>query len=280
MRGEINAHIAEKAELETKVKELEAENARLKSNRAELAMQMTWQEPWRMGRQLEMSVRSEIPADDGLVSVLHQALLKACPDEHYGNCLLARRLTITGLEQIRNVRLWKSYDFRREEVRKELDGKPILPVTSGFVSCTWAQLNSTVNEILVLHGTKSENVDLIANFGFDERLSREKGLYGQGIYFTDQTCKAFQYSGAASHSEGCFIITRLVLGDPHYAQGPLVNTRVEPLRDPNDASRGRFHSVLASSGTPHGGGSKQVHREFVIFNGAQAYPELIVRFRF
>ena len=44
--------------------------------------------------------------------------------------------------------------------------------------------------MLVLHGTLPENVDKIASGGFDERLARQGGLFGQGSYFTDESCKS------------------------------------------------------------------------------------------
>ena len=140
-------------------------------------------------------------------------------------------------------------------------------------------LESGWNEIAVLHGTLPENLDLIATFGFDERLAREKGLYGQGVYFTDQSCKALQYSGATSQQDGCIIVTRLLLGRPDYATGSLTGIKVEPLLDPNDPSKGRFNSVVANPGVPRHNTLTQVHREFVIFNGAQAYPEMIIHFK-
>ncbi|CAE7807286.1 Parp12, partial [Symbiodinium necroappetens] len=280
-KTEISRHLAENAALKSKVADLEAQLLILKAPqpRAEHTTHMLLQEPWRMSHQLGMSIRVEVPPEDGLFAVLQKALCASCPADHHGDCTLARNLTITKLEQIQNIGLWKSYEFRKEQVKKELEGKAAPAVTSSFAACQWAKMDPTVNEVLVLHGTTPDKVDLIANFGFDERLAREKGRYGQGVYFTDQTCKAFQYSGASQQSEGCFIVTRLIVGDPHYARGPLPQVKVEPLRDPQDASRGRCHSVIAAPGTPSGSGPQQVHRELVIFNGAQAYPEMIVHIR-
>ena len=296
LQREIQAHMAEKSELAARVVELEQQVDSWKSCQATVAdlkqqiydlepcqvqheERMVMLEPWRMSRQLDMNVRAEVPLEDGLYATLQKALISACPADHRGDCSYARSLNITGLEQVHNIRLWKSYEFRKEQVKKELEGSRVPKVTSGFSGCSWAKLDSTVNEIWVLHGTTPDKVDLIVNFGFDERLARERGLYGQGVYFTDQTCKAFQYSGAGRQAEGCFIITRLILGEPHYARGPLPQVKVEPLRDPKDTSKGRCHSVIAAPGTPSGNGATQVHRELVIFNGAQAYPEMIVCIR-
>lgn len=42
----------------------------------------------------------------------------------------------------------------------------------------------------MLHGTTVDKIDMIAQYGFDQRMARESGLYGQGVYFTDQSCKS------------------------------------------------------------------------------------------
>ena len=220
LKEENAVHVSVKAALTSRVAELEKLVDKLKPSQLEHKDCMALQEPWRLSRQLEMSVRVDVPFEDNLLATLKTALLTACPASHYGDCMLARNMTITGLEQVRNVRLWKNYEFRKELVRKELEGRQVAPVTSSFSACGWAHLDAAVNEVFLLHGTRPENIDSIANFGFDERLAREKGLYGQGVYFTDQSCKAFQYSGA-KESAGCFVITRLILGEPHYAKGPL-----------------------------------------------------------
>ena len=251
------------------------------------ASQMMLQETWRMNRQLQTKIRTELNDVDGTFSILQKALIETCPTDHYGDCLRMRHFSITGIEQICNVRIWKDYEFRKEQVRKEVDGRLNVPaVTDGLPSrmCKWAHLDERINEVLLFHGTTVEKIDQIANFGSDERLARERGLYGQGVYFTDQSCKSLQHSGANRDNTGCFIIARVILGHPCDAQGPLKQLKVEQLVDPNDSSKGRCHSVLAKPGTlipnPRSlvGGQRQLHREFVLFNGAQAYPEMIAHF--
>ena len=192
-----------------------------------------------------------------------------------------RNVTITQLHQICNVRIWKDYEFRKDQIRKELEDRQRVAVVTRALSsqvCPWARLDPKVNEILVLQWTADDKTDQIANFGFDERLARESGLYGQGVYFTDQSCKSLQYSGEAEQKVGCFIIARVILGHPYDAPGPLLQTRVEPFVEPSDPSKGRFHSVRVHPGTPRAIGQVQVHREFVLFNEAQAYPQMIVHF--
>lgn len=73
-----------------------------------------------------------------------------------------------------------------------------------------------------------------------------------------------QYSGAPYGTLGYFILSRVVLAHPHIATGAMKNEKVEPFRDHNDPSQGA---------------QAQVHREFVLFNSHQAYPELVAGFK-
>ena len=240
------------------------------------------QENWRISRQTQTEICRELPPWDAAFSQIQQALVEACPATHYGDCKRVLDVRIRDLRQVYNGGLWKDYEFRKEQVRKELEVRQGVPIlTSNLPSrvCSWVHLDRKINEVLLIHGTTQDKIDQIATFGFDERLARESGLYGQGVYFTDQSCKSFQYSGAKWQDSGCFIIARVILGHSDHATGPLKNLKVEPFVDPRNPGKGRFHSVVAQPGTPNGSGQKQVHREFVLFNGAQAYPEMIVHFR-
>ena len=260
---------------------LRQEKRALENRQSDHAAQMMLQEAWRMSRQMQTNICRELPTWDAAFSQIRQALVEACPLDHHGACKRVLHVRILGLQQVYNGGLWKDYEFRKEQVRKELEGRDSIPIVNSNLPsqvCRWAQLDGKINEVLLLHGTTVDKIDQIANFGFDERLARESGLYGQGVYFTDQSCKSFQYSGAPWQDSGCFIIARVILGHPYYAPGPLKQLKVEPMVDSNEPSKGRCHSVIAQPGTPTKG-QKQVHREFVLFNGAQAYPEMIVHFK-
>ena len=253
----------------------------LESSQADHVAQMMLQETWRTSHQLQTKICTELNQQDAFFLSIRQALVEACPKNHHGVCSHIRNISITGLQQICNVRIWKDYEFRKEQVRKDLEGREAVPIVVTNLPprvCKWAHLDRKINEILLIHGTTQDKIDQIASFGFDERLARESGLYGQGVYFTDQSCKSFQYSGAKRQDSGCLIIARVILGHPCEARGPLKQLKVEPLVDPTNPCKGRCHSVIAHPGIPNGNGmQKQVHREFVLFNGAQAYPEMIVK---
>lgn len=271
----------ENNELSESVLKLEHERDALMNSMIDHATQMMLLEAWRMSRQLQTPICSELSDVDGTLSNIQRALVAACPADHHGDCLRMRNFSITRIQKILNVGIWKDYEFRKEKVRKELDGRDSVPaVTGGLPSqaCSWAHLDEGINEILLIHGTTRDKINEIANFGFDERLARERGLYGQGVYFTDQSCKSrqsLQYSGAKCGNSGCFIIARAILGHPFRAQGPLKQLKVEPRVDENDPSL----PVVVTPSSPFPGllmvGSNRYTKN-LSFDGAQAYPEMIV----
>ena len=95
LQREVDTHAAEKAEWEAKLAELQKECEILKSCRAEFGAQMALQEPWRMGRQLNLNVRVEVPQGDPLFAWLETAIRQACPNDHWGDCNPTRQITVT-----------------------------------------------------------------------------------------------------------------------------------------------------------------------------------------
>lgn len=139
-----------------------------------------------------------------------------------------------------------------------------------------AALDDTVNERLALHGTTRGPLDSIMAAGFDDRLARQGGLYGVGIYFAEESCKAAQYCDASG--EKCIVLSRVVLGDPFFTKGPMRGERRPPLRA---GTHYVYDSIVAEVNIPNGrqgGQGRQEHREFVLFDRMQAYPELVIFF--
>ena len=76
-------------------------------------------------------------------------------------------------------------------------------------------------------------------YGYDERVSSIRGLYGGGLYFAHQSCKALQYArserislsgGWKQQSVKLMLVSRVTLGDYFAAQGRLANMRRAPDR--------------------------------------------------
>ncbi|CAJ1393327.1 unnamed protein product [Effrenium voratum] len=207
------------------------------------SQQMKLQECWR-ARAQPGKMRYRVPATDPVVEFVREALRAACPTSHHSECERMRTVRVCSVEQIQNVELWGKYEFHKDCIRKKLSTLPAShKITTNQAlsrACRWAELDTNINEVFALHGTKTCNVDKIVKYGFDERLARQGGLYGQGTYFTDESCKSLQYTEARGGrgAEGCIILSRVVLGYPHLATNPLPHLKSEPLRDEADESKG------------------------------------------
>jgi len=143
-------------------------------------------------------------------------------------------------------------------------------------------INGQVNEVFLWHGTGSTAMETILRRGFDERVASVSGnLYGSGLYFASQSCKSLQY--ASRGTERCLILCRVLLGNVFYATGPIdaVIRRppcVQGCPHETPCPHERHDSVVANSGVQHTLGA-QVHREFVVHNRRQVYPEFLIKIR-
>ena len=136
-------------------------------------------------------------------------------------------------------------------------------------------LEPELNEVFLFHGTDEAVANVIVQHGFDERVANLQGLYGAGSYFANQSCKAAQYAKKDGGGLKTLIVARITLGDPHYATGGMSLARRPPERDTRQGWRPGllYDSVVANSGGSQG------HRELIIYDHRQAYPEYVVRFR-
>lgn len=128
------------------------------------------------------------------------------------------------------------------------------------------QLSKTANTVYLLHGTSLANLESICRDGLQTRFSlKTHGIYGRGLYFTDSSCKAFQYA----KPDGCIIICRVVLGEIEVLRSSCYGRVV-----PNNG----FESTRAKKGyTEKSPGQLQVHNEYIVYNPAAVYPEFVLR---
>eukprot|EP00747_Dinoflagellata_sp_TGD_P036333 gnl/TRDRNA2_/TRDRNA2_138415_c1_seq4.p1 gnl/TRDRNA2_/TRDRNA2_138415_c1~~gnl/TRDRNA2_/TRDRNA2_138415_c1_seq4.p1 ORF type:complete len:274 (-),score=17.16 gnl/TRDRNA2_/TRDRNA2_138415_c1_seq4:82-843(-) len=214
-----------------------------------------------------------------------QKMLQALvPPGHGGACSRASSLVVESVEQVQNVLLWKRYCNRQQEMASSLRGRLDCPWVAQMVPALdvfrkhlpHMSLDENTNEVLLLHGTTGTNVQNIAAQGFDDRLSGSRDLYGAGIYFTTDSCKALQYCGkSVPQGHYCLFLSRVLLGHPYNATGPMKTHKRPPIAEgygvPHD-------STIARPGIHNTYPNGQVHWEFVV-PGSQAYPELVVHFR-
>lgn len=271
-RSDITHLLAQNKELQARA---EAAEAKLQANAT--ALSDCEVEAWRHG--LTTPTTYQQPH---LVAVATRALNELVPKSHGQPCACMQRAKVTGVRRVANTHLWSKYKMERGQIAERIRHRSECPWVTEFASgCgelnklfKHIKLEKYANEVLLLHGSPEESIPYIVEHGFDERLSR-RGLYGSGVYFTFESCKAAQYIGQGM--KGTLILSRVILGRPFLAEGPLSRTpMLEEYKTPYD-------STIVRPGISKGkgkGGKRQTHWEFVVQRGSlQAYPELLIDFK-
>jgi len=222
-----------------------------------------------------------------VVSLLRGTTCSSCLQ--YG---LATDVRIVKVCRVENLIHWRSFSSRRTELAElaERSSRPV-HVAQRNLLVGDLTLDNVTNEVFLWHGLPSENVPMVAHSGLDERIANCKGLYGAGIYLTDQWCKALQYARARNCSirhKRCgqryrcscqgpkrVLLCRALLGEAYYVKPTdrLQGQRRPPER--HTAGPGMvYDSIIAERGVGNGGW--QNHSEFVLFDRKSVYPEWII----
>jgi len=187
----------------------------------------------------------------------------------------ATTLTVTKAWHVENWPLWQDYvGCRRGLVERLEQQKPdaIDPPLEGDLQSLVEDCDKNINEVLLFHGTKHTAVDDIVTTGFDDRLSGQRSIYGQGSYFASQICKSLQYVDPGD--KAMIFVSRVLVGNPWFAREVDPTMRLPPTKN------GRVcDSVIARPGHIRNHPSLngiQCHQEFVIFERCQAYPEYLL----
>ena len=129
-------------------------------------------------------------------------------------------------------------------------------------------LSEAANTTYLLHGTTRKNLENICEVGLTTSCSWYGAqVYGKGLYFTPQSCKAFQYAG----EDGYILICRVVLGRVQILEATSPE-RVFP-------DEGFESAMAAKSHTEKLPGVSQVHDEYIVYNEAAVYPEFVLEVR-
>ena len=191
-----------------------------------------------------------------------------------------RNAVVTSVLKIRNPSLNRMYEAKKRGIQNfvtqhglavgSLAHKTHQP-NDGMLPL---ELDPSINELYLFHGTDLDTARHVAEFGFDERLSNLAGLFGAGSYFADVACKSNWYTGRGSIR--VFLICRVIMGLP-YCTRTVHNDAEFPTRRPPDLSTipGRPHdSIFAETGVANDG--QQMHNEYVVFDRYQVYPDYLV----
>ncbi|CAL1529292.1 unnamed protein product [Lymnaea stagnalis] len=145
---------------------------------------------------------------------------------------------IVALWRIQNRRLWERYVVKRKHMAEELGLE-------------------NIQEKALFHGTRHENINLIANEGFDFRVQTVNGSkWGKGIYFG----KSAAYSQTFACDRNCMFIARVLCGQSTYGHENLT-------RPPHNSSGRMFDSCVDN-----------IESMYTVFDNTQCYPEILLQF--
>eukprot|EP00931_Biecheleriopsis_adriatica_P094366 TRINITY_DN6801_c0_g1_i1.p1 TRINITY_DN6801_c0_g1~~TRINITY_DN6801_c0_g1_i1.p1 ORF type:complete len:775 (-),score=113.21 TRINITY_DN6801_c0_g1_i1:7-2052(-) len=123
-------------------------------------------------------------------------------------------------------------------------------------------LDASVNETLLWHGTTPELADIISRgAGFEE----SDGVLGKGIYLSEEIGSSFSNCTADGEGTVFVLLCRAVCGDLFFTEEADSGLTQEA------AAQGR-NAVLAHLGNPT--------RIYVLMRGCQVYPEFILRIKY
>lgn len=159
-------------------------------------------------------------------------------DGDWQGFLPGKSLSLAGVWRIENPDMWKTYMGSQGKMRSELRR---LSQAGVSLSTLQTQLSTNLqmiqldpplkrelNEVLLCHGTKPEHINTICSNGLDEKFCG--GLYGDGIYFSDNPSKCDQYVG-----------TDVKFKRPHASPKPA-----RPGRSSGGAQSGRSRDQVAA----------------------------------
>merc|ERR1712224_85815 len=125
----------------------------------------------------------------------------------------ARSIRDVRVWRVENPMLWRQYRNKAVELgsRHSDQRNPCARLTPpvseqlvdiDFPACLQKSvLDDSLNEAFLWHGTPANNISSIVEGGFDERICSMQGMFGAGVYFAEDSCKAGQY---AEKSIGAF----------------------------------------------------------------------------
>ena len=157
-----------------------------------------------------------VPVSNDVFAAVERVINQTCLSEYIGDGRDSHGLDHTGyevvsVERVVHPKSMKAYRLALTHVRedvKEADVggwrgpmKPLRPLT--YNEDLWRELevDDTVNEALLFHGTNSNSVDIICTTGLDDRVGETKSLLGPGLYFAENSSKADDYCAPCSKEE-------------------------------------------------------------------------------
>ena len=131
-------------------------------------------------------------------------------------------------------------------------------------------LRVEAREAFLFHGTTEGYVNIIKDQGFDARVGSLHGNFGSGCYFSDDVGKAIQYATPDDSGVSYLFLGRVCLGCPYYVKEGHHMKGVR--RAPTGKESGRVYDSVIGCVDSH-------YQEYVVYEKAQCYPELLIAFK-
>eukprot|EP00935_MAST-01C_sp_MAST-1C-sp1_P002831 g2831.t1 len=220
----------------------------------------------------------------GIIPLIQGTVMKSDGHDHAFGCGhgdneedgMCAKIKIDRVERVQNPKLWSKYNAKLSAVEGVDSGDLIDAATMDLQNLPapdprfLADLVRSKNEMYLWHGTDADAVASIVKEGFKLPKVSEKQTYGPGVYFAENICKANQYCTSMDQGKSyVLILARVCMGKAAVANspGPPAST-VQSLVVKKTVDK--FEQ------DPTG----QVHREFVVFEEARAYPEYVIHFHY
>lgn len=306
---DLEQDVAEKMLLLNKLK---VEKDSLIARLNEKATQIPFPPWWGGAQEMQMVAEKhggylEIPLDPSHpLFQMMEVMMNCSPGVHkkvrHGlvNGLPSQSFVVTSVSRIVNVRLWTEYCHqvtlllsRWADLPAELASKYLVkhPMITPF-------LDAATNEYWLFHGTAAGNVKILLQKGYDPRVCSVDGMFGGGFYFAENATKSNSYipcpgcgQNAAFSPKPCkcknqeslefdMIVYRACLGDVHvaleYDAKTYKGTARAPVRRAPQKADGfgeTYDCVLGERG------ANLYNREVVMYQGNQAYPEFVIKYK-
>jgi len=211
---------------------------------------------------------------------------------------------VTSIQRVQNFALWRSYCVTKQMIAEKF-GTSIAKTEGSKHLAKYpikAKLSDAANEYWLFHGASAEILNILTTTGYDPRVASVDGMFGGGFYLAENSSKSNQYipcpkckKNAVFHGTGCLcedqenielamLVYRAALGDCHialkYDQTKYKGTsKSHPVRRPptKPGSFETYDSILGES--TENGGDTLKFREIVLYEGSQAYPEYLIKFK-
>ncbi len=159
--------------------------------------------------------------------------------------------------------------------------------------------------MLGFHGCSAAAANKIANEGFDQRVSTARvqgkkpsvwfGYFGSGIYIAENASKSDEYTQPEADGTQSMFVVRACLGIPFQHHGdaqenlkqtvtPGKRARLwslmrAPFIEQIDRAADSLHHVAARQSGNKDENFPWKNSEFVVYDRAQAYPELLITYK-